>query len=285
MYLHSLPIPLTHSNSFIRVSPSNCVLCGLQLLNNTNLQSPLKRNPRPQTETANHKQTQEKDEAKRVGADRRREKDGEKEKCLGQVALTGAVDTLTHSHTHATAYSLSIFNYENNKKTFPFGLTWTLALLISERWVRGLLVLVGCASSALQSIDLGASSRGSFPSPPLCSCYFPDNNYTSIHFTFSIILCTASSSSQLILSFDLSPHLIFDLVLCRNPLSKTCSLISSASYCRQFGHFVLFLTATATTTATCFMSNLFSQELLCNWNWFNGNWLNSRRRNEKFCIR
>lgn len=120
---------------------------------------------------------------------------------------------------------------------------------------------------------------------PLFSLDFPDNNYTSIHFTFSIILCTASSSSQLILSFDLSPHLIFDLVLCRNPLSKTCSLISSASYCRQFGHFVLFLTATATTTATCFMSNLFSQELLCNLNWFNGNWLNSRRRNEKFCIR
>lgn len=76
----------------------------------------------------------------------------------------------------------------------------------------------------------------------------------------------ASASSLLILSFDLSPHLIFDLVLCRNPLSKTCSLISSAWYCRQFDHFVLFLTATAATTATCFMSNLFSQELLCNLN-------------------
>lgn len=55
--------------------------------------------------------------------ERERDEDGEKEKCLGQVALTWAIDTLTHSHTHATAYSLSIFNYENNKKTFPFGLT------------------------------------------------------------------------------------------------------------------------------------------------------------------
>lgn len=84
--------------------------------------------------------------------------------------------------------------------------------------------------------------------------------------TLQYILLQHNASSLLILSFDLSPHLIFDLVLCRNPLSKTCSLISSASYCRQFGHFVLFLTATAATTATCFMSNLFSQELLCNLN-------------------